>query len=110
MDTHQAIQIFHAIYLVNDRGEHPSSVYSQVSAADMSKSGRWIFNPEVALSLNLDPGDARKLDLLHYAHALQKYGEIRAFRLALSLHAGRNWTRARSRLLRKRFLSHDRAV
>ena len=72
MDTHQAMQIFHAIYLVNDRGEHPSP-FTQVSAADV-ELGRWTFNPEVARSLNLDPGDARKY-LHHYAHALQNTGK-----------------------------------
>src|SRR5262245_22176289 len=72
MDTHQAMQIFHAIYLVNDRGEHPPP-FTQVSVVDIER-GRWTFNPEVARSLNLDLVDARK-HLLHYAHALQNTGK-----------------------------------
>lgn len=69
MDTHQAMQIFHAIYLVNDRGEHPPP-FTRVSAEDIS-TGRWAFNPQVAEALDLDLDSAKK-DLLHYANALQQ--------------------------------------
>ena len=72
MDTHQAMQIFHAIYLVNDRGEHPPP-FTVVSADDIS-SGRWTFNPESAAALHLDLDRARR-DLLHYAKALQEAGK-----------------------------------
>jgi len=72
MDTHQAMQIFHAIYLVNDRGEHPPP-FSRVSADDIS-AGRWMFNPELAAVLNLDLENASK-DLLHYARVLQETGK-----------------------------------
>src|SRR5262245_18774962 len=69
MDTHQAMQIFHAIYLVNDRGEHPPP-FTRVSAEDIS-TGRWAFNPEVAETLDLDLDSAKK-DLLHYTKVLHK--------------------------------------
>lgn len=46
MDTHQAMQIFHAIFLVNEDGEHPSP-YTNVSAEDVH-TGKWKFNPELA--------------------------------------------------------------
>ena len=72
MDTHQAMQIFHAIYLVNDRGEHPPS-FTRVSAEDIS-SGRWAFNPELAAALDLDLDTARQ-DLLHYAKVLEEAGK-----------------------------------
>jgi nicotinamidase-related amidase len=72
MDTHQAMQIFHAIYLVNDQGEHPPP-FTLVSADDIS-SGRWMFNPEVAAALDLDLDSARR-DLLHYAKVLQETGK-----------------------------------
>ena len=39
IDTHQAMQIFHAIYLVNDRVEQPSP-YSRVSDEDVA-TGKW---------------------------------------------------------------------
>lgn len=73
MDTHQAMQIFHAIYLVNDRGEHPPP-FTRVSAEDIS-SGRWAFNPELAAALDLDLDTARQ-DLLHYAKTLQETGKF----------------------------------
>lgn len=72
MDTHQAMQIFHAIYLVNDRGEHPSP-FTQVSAEDIEQ-GRWTLNPEVARSLNVAPEIARQ-DLLHYVQTLRSTGK-----------------------------------
>jgi nicotinamidase-related amidase len=72
MDTHQAMQIFHAIYLVNDRGEHPSP-FTQVSAEDVEQ-GRWTLNPEVVSSLNFDPETARQY-LLHYVQTLRSTGK-----------------------------------
>src|SRR5688572_359205 len=62
MDTHQAAQIFHAIYLVNDRGEHPPP-YTRVSTEDIA-SGKWLFNPNVADTLNVDINEAKQ-HLLH---------------------------------------------
>jgi nicotinamidase-related amidase len=72
MDTHQAMQIFHAIYLVNDRGEHPPP-FTRVSAEDIS-SGRWALNPELAAAFDLDLDTARQ-HLLHYAKTLQETGK-----------------------------------
>ena len=72
MDTHQAMQIFHAIYLVNNRGEHPPP-FTQVSVKDI-EGGRWVPDPEVARALNIDPGEGRQ-HLLHYTGALQKTGK-----------------------------------
>src|SRR5512142_1462454 len=48
MDTHSAMQIFHSVYLVNERGEHPGP-FTLVSAEDVEK-GIWRFNPAVAPS------------------------------------------------------------
>jgi nicotinamidase-related amidase len=53
MDTHQAIQIFHALYLVNEHGEHPAP-YTLVTAEDVAR-GVWRFNPAVAPSLGITP-------------------------------------------------------
>jgi len=41
-DTHQAMQIFHRVFLVDDEGEHPQP-YELVSADDIA-SGRWRAN------------------------------------------------------------------
>ncbi len=73
MDTHQAIQIFHAIYLVDEHGNHPDP-YTLVSNEDV-QSGKWRFNPDVAEPLGIDPQDAQD-DLQHYTAELadsQKY-------------------------------------
>jgi nicotinamidase-related amidase len=72
MDTHHAMQIFHPIYLVNERGEHPAP-YTLVSAEDVER-GLWRFNAAVAPSLALDPDHAQRL-LLHYARALKAGGK-----------------------------------
>lgn len=42
LDTHQATQIFHPIFLVDENGEHPPP-YTLVTAEDI-QSGRWRFN------------------------------------------------------------------
>ena len=73
LDTHQAVQIFHAIYLVNERGEHPQP-HTTISLADIQK-GRWKFNPLLADNLGIS-ADYGQQELLHYVNALktkQKY-------------------------------------
>src|SRR5213083_1926370 len=53
LDTHQAMQIFHAVFLVDDEGRHPEP-YTLVSAEDVH-AGHWRVDPAVAESLGLDP-------------------------------------------------------
>ena len=72
MDTHQAVQIFHSIFLVNEKGEHPAS-YTLVSAQDVEKS-IWKFNPEIAQSLNIDVAYGQKF-LRHYTRKLEEGGK-----------------------------------
>jgi hypothetical protein len=36
MDTHQAVQIFHGIFLVNEKGDHPAP-YTLISAQDVER-------------------------------------------------------------------------
>ncbi len=74
MDTHQAMQIFHAVFLVDERGEHPGP-FTLVSAEDIER-GRWRFNPEVGRSLGIDPDYAQR-HLLHYARELEARGKYR---------------------------------
>ena len=71
MDTHQAIQIFHAIYLVDEEGNHPGP-YTLVSTVDI-REGKWQFNPAAAETLDIDAGKAQR-DLLHYVKSLEKSG------------------------------------
>lgn len=56
LDTHHAMQVFHAIWLVDRDGAHPAP-YTLVSAADVA-SGRWRVDPAVAAAMGLDPGEA----------------------------------------------------
>lgn len=72
MDTHQPMQIFHAIFLVDDKGEHPAP-YSLITAEDI-RSGKWRFNPALAGQFGISPDDGQER-LLHYTSALQTQGK-----------------------------------
>jgi nicotinamidase-related amidase len=72
LDTHQAMQVFHAIWLVDGEGRHPEP-YTLVSAEDV-EAGRWQVDPAVAESLGLDLDYARR-HLLHYTRALEASGK-----------------------------------
>ncbi len=72
LDTHQAFQIFHAAFLVDERGEHPPP-FTRVSVEDVEQ-GRWRFNPNVAPSLGLEPAYGQR-HLLHYVRRLKQIGK-----------------------------------
>lgn len=72
MDTHQAMQIFHAIYLVDEKGEHPAP-FTLVSEEDVKK-GVWRFNPALSHSLGVDADHGQK-QLAHYTSELKKSGK-----------------------------------
>jgi len=55
LDTHQAFQVFHAPFLVDADGRHPSP-YTLVTAADVA-SGRWRVDQDAAAALGLDRPD-----------------------------------------------------
>jgi nicotinamidase-related amidase len=67
MDTHQAMQIFHALFWVNARGEHPAP-YTLISEDDVT-SGQWQFNPALGSGLGLDEAYVQR-HLLSYTRAL----------------------------------------
>lgn len=69
MDTHQAVQIFHAIYLVNENGEHPQP-HTTISLEDVQE-GRWKFNPLLAENLGISKNYGQQ-ELLHYVSELKK--------------------------------------
>ena len=71
LDTHQAMQVFHAIWLIDEEGRHPQP-YTQISAADVA-AGRWRVDPGVAEALGLEP-DYAKRHLAHYTSALAATG------------------------------------
>jgi nicotinamidase-related amidase len=72
MDTHQTIQIFHSVFLVNDQGQHPLP-YTLVSVEDVEQ-GVWKFNPDVARSLGVSASYGQA-HLQHYVRELQKSGK-----------------------------------
>jgi nicotinamidase-related amidase len=72
LDTHHAMQVFHAIWLVDEQGNHPDP-YTLVSAADV-ESGRWRANPAVAETLGIAPNYADR-HLAHYTRRLAEGGK-----------------------------------
>lgn len=72
MDTHQAMQIFHSLYLVDDKGVHPAP-FTLVTWEDVRK-GRWRFNPALSHSFKIDEEYGQR-HLLHYTMKLKEGGK-----------------------------------
>lgn len=72
MDTHTAMQIFHAVFLVNEQGEHPAP-FTLVTADDLER-GVWRFNPALAANLEIEATFGQRY-LQYYARQLQAGGK-----------------------------------
>jgi len=72
LDTHRAMQVFHAVWLLDEGGRHPDP-YALISPQDV-EAGRWRVNEAVAESLGLDPGYAGR-HLAHYTRRLADGGK-----------------------------------
>jgi nicotinamidase-related amidase len=72
MDTHQAMQIFHSIFLLDENGEHPSP-FTLISHEDI-REGRWRFNELLSHNLKRSPHYINS-HLLHYTEELTKTGK-----------------------------------
>lgn len=72
LDTHQALQIFHPVFLLDQSGRHPAP-FTQVSAADVAE-GRWRMNPAVALGLGIEFDNADD-HLRYYTRSLEEGGK-----------------------------------
>jgi len=72
LDTHQASQIFHSIFLVNDNGDHPPP-FTLITSEDIEK-GVWRFNRKLAASLKIDAAYGQEF-LLHYTKSLKDGGK-----------------------------------
>jgi len=72
MDTHQAMQIFHGIFFVNDNGEHPEP-YTQISVNDITE-GEWKFNKKLSHNLTYS-AEFIERHLIHYTEELKKSGK-----------------------------------
>jgi len=72
LDTHHAMQVFHAIWLVDEHGNHPDP-YTLVSAQDVA-TGRWQMNAAVAEALGIDVDYADR-HLTYYTRRLAEGGK-----------------------------------
>ncbi|GAB4419176.1 MAG: hypothetical protein Kow002_06620 [Anaerolineales bacterium] len=72
MDTHNAMQIFHAIFLVDEHGEHPVP-YTNIRVEDV-RAGKWKFNPALAGHYGITP-EAGQQRLEHYTAQLAEKGK-----------------------------------
>ena len=72
LDTHHAMQVFHAVWLVDERGKHPPP-YTLVSAGDV-EAGRWRLNPAVAEAVGVSVEYAER-HLAHYTRRLAEGGK-----------------------------------
>ena len=77
LDTHHAMQVFHAIWLVDEEGRHPAP-YTLVSAEDVA-SGRWRANTAAAEALGIDAGYARR----HLADYTRRLAQGRKYDLTV---------------------------
>ncbi len=67
LDTHQAFQIFHSAFIINDQGEHPPA-NTQIRVEDI-QSGKWKANPKAAATLGVSQEYAQK-HLEYYVRTL----------------------------------------
>jgi len=72
LDTHHPMQVFHAIWLVDEQGNHPAP-FTLVSAEDVA-AGRWRPNGAVAEAFGIDVDYAER-HLLHYTRWLAERGK-----------------------------------
>jgi nicotinamidase-related amidase len=72
MDTHKTMQVFHAIFFVDQDGNHPAP-YTDIHLSEL-RDGKWTFNSALAPQFGIAPGYGQQM-LLHYAEELEKKGK-----------------------------------
>ncbi|MFQ5584491.1 MAG: isochorismatase [Calditrichia bacterium] len=72
MDTHQAMQIFHSFFFVDDEGKHPEP-YTIITPGDV-RAGRWRVNPAVSDNFQYDTAYLQN-HLRHYTETLSRGGK-----------------------------------
>jgi nicotinamidase-related amidase len=72
LDTHRAMQVFHAIWLVDEHGEPPPP-HTRVSAEDVV-AGRWRVDEDTARAAGIEPAEAGR-HLAHYTRRLADGGK-----------------------------------
>ncbi|NIM59413.1 MAG: isochorismatase [Candidatus Aminicenantes bacterium] len=73
IDTHTAMQIFHPVFWINKKGEHPVGAQTIISVDDV-KNGVWEVNPAIA-SLAKGNYIGLKRHALHYVQKLSDGGK-----------------------------------
>jgi len=74
MDTHTAMQIFHPLFWINDKGEHPIPAQTIISEKDVEE-GIWKVNPAVAKSIAGGNYLYLQKYALHYVKSLSQAGK-----------------------------------
>jgi nicotinamidase-related amidase len=69
MDTHNAMQIFHPVFWVNEAGDHPQPM--TMISFDEVEQGKWQVNPAIATDLS-SQGEIEKTDVVAFAHHYAK--------------------------------------
>jgi nicotinamidase-related amidase len=69
LDTHRAMQVFHAIFFVDQDGNHPVP-YTDIHASEL-REGRWSFNPALSSQFGVAPEYGQQM-MIHYAEELEK--------------------------------------
>lgn len=72
MDTHMTMQVFHAIFFVDQDANHPAP-YTDIYAAEI-REGKWKFNTSVAPQFGIAPEYGQQM-MIHYAEELEKKGK-----------------------------------
>ncbi len=72
MDTHKAMQIFHAIFFVDEDGNHPAP-YTDIQASEI-RDGKWKFNSKLAPHFGIAPEYGKQI-MVHYAEELERKGK-----------------------------------
>ncbi|MBM4328265.1 MAG: isochorismatase [Deltaproteobacteria bacterium] len=73
MDTHQAVQIFHAFFWVNAKGEHPRPL-TVISVEDVER-GAWMPNPAVTAGTARHTSQDLRKYVFHYVRELARAGK-----------------------------------
>src|SRR5215212_5551921 len=72
LDTHKAMQVFHAIFFVDKDGNHPAP-YTDIHVSEL-RDAQWKFNPALAAQFDIAPEYGQQM-MIHYAEKLQKSGK-----------------------------------
>ena len=73
LDTHTTLHIFHPIFWVNDRGDHPTPA-TTISLREVQQ-GTWRVNPAIADELFEGDREAADAYALHYVESLDNRGK-----------------------------------